>query len=106
MAMDYTRSSVISLVRGPLFFTPQGWVVLLTLVACWSWAAVVWSTGNGWPFGDDVERALAMLLAWPFLVLLFYVRLCLPHFLASWNNTALLAISALGLPLLLIVGVL
>src|SRR6218665_221213 len=104
LAMDHLRSPVLSLLRGPLLFTPQGWVVLLTLLACGAGAAVVWAGGSVWPFGPDAGRALSLLLAWPVLVFLFYIRLCMPHFRASWRDTALLTMSALSLPLCLAVS--
>lgn len=107
ITMDYTRSPILSLLRGPLLFTPQGWVVVFTLVACWSWAAVVWASGNNtWPFGADVGRTLGQLIVWPLLVFLFYIRLCMPHFRTSWRDTALLALSALALPLFHVVSAL
>lgn len=96
--MDYTRTTVFTLLRGPLMFTPQGWVVLATSAACWSWAAYLWLSGSSIIGAHEAERELVLLLAWPLLVFLFYVRLCMPHFRASWTQTAYLAVTAVSLP--------
>jgi hypothetical protein len=98
--MDYERSSVLLLLRGPLLFTPQGWVVLLTALLCWAWVVYALFTREA-PLSEALQgRAVSMLSLWPFLVFLFYVRLCTPHFQPSWNKAMLLAISAASLPAL------
>jgi len=96
--MDYLRSSPAFLVRGPLLFTPQGWTVLATAAGCWTLAAVVWLTGSPVLISGGTDRGLLLLLAWPLLVFMFYLRLCMPHFQASWRETAYLAVAALSLP--------
>ena len=98
--MDYERSSVVSLLRGPLLFTPQGWVVLSTALLCWSWVGYAWLSYEAGPEEALLNRAISLFSLWPFLVFLFYVRLCTPHFQASWSKTFLLALSAASLPVL------
>jgi hypothetical protein len=98
--MDYERSSVVSLLRGPLLFTPQGWVVLATALLCWTGVAYVWLTHEAGPMEAFQSRTVALFGLWPFLVFLFYVRLCTPHFQASWSQTMLLTVSAASLPVL------
>ena len=104
--MDYTRSPVMDLLKGPLLFTPQGWVVLAICGACWSWAAFSWLTDSPVVIGQDASKGLVMLLAWPLLVFLFYVRVCMPHFKASWAKTAYLVAAAVALPALVLLEVL
>jgi hypothetical protein len=96
--MDYLRSSVLSLLRGPLLFTPQGWVVLATAILCWSWIGYLWF-GRGAEIATiSGDRELLIFSTWPFVVFLFYLRLCSPHFQASWTQSLLLAITAVSLP--------
>ena len=96
--MDYARSSITALLRGPLLFTPQGWVVLTTLVLCWIGAVFAWGTGNTYFFSGELDRVLMIMGLWPLSVFLFYVRLCSPHFQPSWNQAGFIAIAALSLP--------
>lgn len=96
--MDYTNSSVLALLRGPLLFTPQGWVVLATCISGWSLAGISWLVGGPIYFSGTEDREQALLLVWPFLVFLFYIQLCMPHFQASWRRALALGISAASLP--------
>jgi hypothetical protein len=98
--MDYERSSVVSLLRGPLLFTPQGWVVLATALLCWSWVAYLWLAHEAGLIDALQTRDVSLFGLWPFLVFLFYVRLCTPHFHSSWFKTFLLTLSAAFLPAL------
>jgi len=97
-SMDYERSSVFSLLRGPLLLTPQGWVVLITAATCWAAAIYLGITGGLGSLTQEPGRTLTLLLTWPFLVFLFYIRLCKPQFQSSWKQSALLAASALAMP--------
>jgi hypothetical protein len=91
-------SPVSSLLRGPLVRTPQGWVTVASAIASWFWAAYVVATGASEPIAQEPGRAVTLLIIWPFLVFLFYVRLSMPHFRSSWVQACLLAVSALALP--------
>jgi hypothetical protein len=96
--MDYLRSSVMHLLRGPLLYTPQGWVVLATAAIGWGFASVAWVTGLS-IFGEQLTgKELTLALVWPLLVFMFYLNLCAPHFKASRSHTAHLTVSALALP--------
>jgi hypothetical protein len=97
--MDYTRASILSLLRGPLLFTPQGWVVLATALISWLLLADARLSSQPLVFHQLSERGAALLGAWPILVFLFYVRLCMPHFRSSKLQALLLMASALALPL-------
>jgi hypothetical protein len=96
--MDYTQSSVLALLRGPLLSTPQGWCVVLTAVAYWLWAAIMALTGAHWPFKHGTGQGIAGLIFWPLLMFLLYVRMCMPEFQASWSKAAQLVVAALSLP--------
>ena len=96
--MDYARTSVLSLLRGPLLFTPQGWVVIVTALLSWSWVGYLWFAGGTGVTAGGRDRELLLFSVWPALVFLFYVRLCIPHFQASWSQSLQLAIAAAALP--------
>ena len=98
LRMDHTRSSVFSLLRGPLLFTPQGWIVLANSISCWSLIGASWLIHAPIHFAEMENRTALLLGAWPIVVFLFYVRLCMPHFQTSWVQTVLLGISAASLP--------
>ncbi|MGN6829869.1 hypothetical protein [Paucibacter sp. M5-1] len=96
--MNYASSPIRWLLQGPLLFTPQGWVVLASALTYWSWGAYVWITGQVPLFWKDASDALTLLLAWPFVVFLCYVRSSSPHSQASWWETFHLLLCVLALP--------
>ncbi|MCZ8073092.1 MAG: hypothetical protein O9341_03080 [Paucibacter sp.] len=96
--MDYTRKSILALFRGPLLYTPQGWVVLTTALISWLLFADARLHSEPLVIHQLSDRGAALLGIWPVLVFLFYVHLCMPHFRRSWRQTMLLLLSALSLP--------
>jgi hypothetical protein len=97
--MDYTRQPVAALLRGPLLRTPQGNVVLL-FTACYLIAAVLvglfgFAPWAGWTSGKFV----AVCLAWPLILFLYFVRDNQPSFLPSWSSATWLSLCGAAPPL-------
>jgi hypothetical protein len=81
--MDYTNQSVKLLFYGPILHTPQGFVVLFFSVAYLFCAALVGLLGATPPFGWQEGKTVALCIAWPLVLFMYFVKDNQPSFKAS-----------------------
>ena len=94
--MSYANQSAISLLRGPLLHTPQGWAVLAT-VAVYVFIAAILALGFSTPpLGKDLASILVVCAIWPFITFLIFVKHNLPDFRSSWGNAVFVSICAIA----------
>ena len=82
------------LVRGPLLRTPQGYVVVATLVLYVALAVASGVLGMN-PLGRSQTTSLVLCAAWPIVVFLAFTRLGLPEFTPSGWQALWLTVIAL-----------
>lgn len=92
--MDYTHQSVSSLLRGPLLFTPQGWVVLASIGVYLTIALLCWLGALNHPLAKNLSYVLSFCIFWPFITFLLFVRSSAPYFSPSWLQAMFVAIGA------------
>jgi hypothetical protein len=83
-------------VRGPLLYTPQGWVVLGSAVLYVGLALVVAVSGTAPPVLKTHGAFYVLCVAWPFILFLYFVRLNGPSFVASNARALVLAAVAVA----------
>jgi len=92
--MNYARESVGTLLRGPLLSTPQGFVVIASVVAYAALAFAFLALGLTPPFGKSIASAVIVCASWPFIVFLQFVASGLPSFTPSLSRAAFLTLCA------------
>lgn len=95
-AMNYSNQPIGALLRGPLLKTPQGQIVLITLLCYCALAALIALDVVAPPLGKTVGSAVVTCVAWPLIVFLFFVKQGAPDFRSSfWDAVTLIAVALL-----------
>jgi hypothetical protein len=94
MTTDYSNQSIAALLRGPLISTPQGWVVVASVIFYAVLALALTVFGFSPPLGKSLGWALGLCAAWPFIVFLVFIKIGLPSFAPSWTRAAFLTVCA------------
>lgn len=82
-ALGWNGESIGTLFRGPILHTPQGIVVLFFFMAYLLCAFLVGVLGVAPPFGWPIGKTVALCIAWPIILFLYFVRDNQPSFEAS-----------------------
>ena len=92
--MSYANQPIGALLRGPLLHTPQGYVVLASIVIYAALAVAIAAFDLAVPVVSAGGNALGLCIAWPFVTFLFFVRLGAPSFEASRWQALWLSVAA------------
>lgn len=94
-SMSYDQRPVLELLQGPLLHSPQGWVVLASILLYGGIAGLGWVLGVSPLIAKSSSTFFVFCAAWPFITFLYFVRGSAPHFAPSIARTVELAITAL-----------
>jgi hypothetical protein len=93
--MDWTRSSILGFIRGPVLHTPEGWAFAAGTLFSWLFGAL------GWAIPETVSRHPAtgvgqalFFSIWPLGLFTAYMMLCAPDFRSARLTTLLMLFAA------------